>query len=190
LLQCLNGAGARGDDRRDATSERLGDDQAKRLDSGREYEQIGGIPSLIESRASQRSGNADAIRQSSFCNFMTNSCRVTRIGYVEANQVGRPRKVGKQCESAYQGELVLGGRQGREREQSRESRMLTATRCRRGRHPRSCHSKIRAPVPSAQLGSTPVARANHPRGGAHRLSLQSCVPLAARRVETEFIADR
>ena len=52
LLQCLNGAGARGDDRRDATSERFGDDQAKRLDSGREYEQIGGIPSLIESRAS------------------------------------------------------------------------------------------------------------------------------------------
>jgi hypothetical protein len=52
LLQCFNGAGARGDDRRDATSESFGDDQAKRLDSGREYEQIGGIPSLIESRAS------------------------------------------------------------------------------------------------------------------------------------------
>lgn len=52
MLQCLNGAGARGDDRRDATSERFGDDQAKRLDSGREYEQIGGIPSLIESRTS------------------------------------------------------------------------------------------------------------------------------------------
>lgn len=190
MFQSLHGAGAGGDDRRDAMSERFGDDQSKRLDAGREYKQVSGVPSLIQSRADEGSSDADAICQLRFGNFMTHSGRIARISQIEADQVGQPAEVGESRKCAYQRDLVLGGGQRREGEQSREAGMQTPTRCGCGLYPRSRHLNISAPISSAQLGSTPVAWAHDPGCGVHGLRLQGGVPLPSLGVQTELIADR
>ena len=92
FLERLNRAGASGDDCWDAASQRLDDDQAVRLDPGRQHQQIGGIPFLIKRRTGQRPGHQDPIPNPA-PRSRPAAERRTRISLVGADQVSCPRKV-------------------------------------------------------------------------------------------------
>ena len=103
----------------DSASQRLDDDQAVRLDPGRQHQQLGRIPLLVELAADQRSRHRDAVRQPGCSDLGTQSIGVARISAVGADQVRRPGKVRELCQGAYQGELVFGRRQRGDRKEAR-----------------------------------------------------------------------
>lgn len=67
----LDGAGAFRDHRWDSASQRLDDDQAVRLGSGWEHQQVGRIPFMVERLAEQRAGHRDPLPQPSRCDLGT-----------------------------------------------------------------------------------------------------------------------
>jgi hypothetical protein len=85
LLKSLDGAGAFGDYCWDSASQRLDDDQAIRLGSGWEHQQVGRIPFLVERLALQRAGHPDPLPQSCRRDLGTQPSGILRISPVGAD---------------------------------------------------------------------------------------------------------
>jgi len=190
-VEGLNRAGSFGHNGRNSASQCLADDQAVRLRPGRQHKQVGRMPFLVQCFTDQCAGHRDPLFQPSRRDLGTYPSGIVGINSIGADQGGRPWEVRDLCQRLDQSELVLGRCQRGKREEVRWAARLATAACHRcWRDPRNRHAKITPTVPAGQLGGGPAARAQHPGGDAYRLGLKYGVPLPARGIEAELIADR
>jgi hypothetical protein len=127
-MEGLQSAGAGRHNGRNATSQRLTDDQAVRLHSGCQYQQVGGIPFPVERLSSQHSWRRNPLVQSGRRDFGAYPDGVVRSGFVRSDQIGRPCQICDECKGSYQCQLILGRRKSSQSKKVRTSGRLAPPR--------------------------------------------------------------
>jgi hypothetical protein len=93
LLERLDCAGAGGHNCRDPTRQRFADDQAVRLDPGREYEQVGRVPFPAQGLADEQAGHRDPLPQPGGNDLGAQPSGIIRIGLIGTNKGRCPGQV-------------------------------------------------------------------------------------------------
>ena len=190
LLERLNCAGAGGHNCRDPTRQRFADDQAVRLDPGREYEQVRRVPFAVQRLAGEEAGHCDPLPQPGGDDLGAQPSGVIRIGLIGTDQGGCPGQVGELSQCLDEAELIFRGSQRGEGEDTWQAGVLTALRHGCWSNPGNRDANVATSVSTAGLGGRPIARAQDPRRHLHSPSLERDVAVALAWLKAEFVADR